>query len=89
MVLLLISIGFLYPYFLGVLARLDEHGSWTTLSGTVVSFAMAIGPVFSGFVAAHAGYITVGWFTVGFCIVALSILLVVLQSLSRIKTQAP
>ena len=89
MVLLLISIGFLYPYFLGLLARLDEHGSWTTLSGTVVSFAMAIGPVFSGFIAAHAGYTTVGWFTVGFCIVALSILLVVLQSLGRIKTQAP
>lgn len=88
LVLLLISIGFLYPYFLGVLARLDEHGSWTTLSGTVVSFAMAVGPVISGLVAAHAGYITVGWFTVGFCIAALCILLAVLQSLNRMKTPA-
>lgn len=88
LVLLLISIGFLYPYFLGVLARLDEQGSWTTLSGTIVSFAMAIGPVFSGFIAAYAGYITVGWFTIGFCIVALSILLAVLQSLGRIKARA-
>ena len=86
LVLLLISIGFLYPYFLGVLARLDEHGSWTTLSGTVVSFAMAVGPVISGLVAAQAGYISVGWFTVGFCIVALSILLAALQSLNRCRT---
>ena len=85
MALLLISIGFLYPYFLGLLARLDEHGSWTTLSGTVVSFAMAIGPILSGFIAAHAGYTTVGWFTVVFCCAALSILLTVLQSLGRTK----
>ena len=85
LVLLLISIGFLIPYFLGVLARLDKHGAWTTLSGTIVSFAMAIGPVFSGFIAAHAGYTTVGWFTVGFCCAALSILLAVLQSLGRTK----
>ena len=87
LVLLLISIGFLYPYFLGVLARLDKHGSWTTLSGTVVSFAMAIGPVISGVIAVRAGYITVGWFTVGFCIAALSILLVILRSLGRIRAR--
>ena len=67
------------------LARLDEHGAWTTLAGTVMSFAIAFSPVFSRFIAAHAGYVSMGWFTAGCCITALSMLLAVRQSLSRIN----
>ena len=70
---------FLYPYFLGALAEIDPTGTWTTLSATIVSFGLAVGPIIAGVLAAESGYEAVGWFAGALTLGALGLMLVVLN----------
>ena len=78
------AILFLVPYFLGALADLDPRGSWTTLSGAVVSFAVALGPPVVGWLALSLGYATVSTI-MGLCVLlALALMLVVFRYQFRV-----
>lgn len=73
------AVLFLYPYFLGALAEIDPTGAWTTLSATVVSFGLAVGPIIAGALAAESGYEAVGWFAGALTLGALVVMLVALN----------
>lgn len=83
MITLVCCIGFLFPYFLGALASLDEKGSWTTLSGSVMAFAMAIAPLFTGLIATHGSYYIIGWFTFSCSMLALIIMVLVTRAMKK------
>ncbi|MCC5640727.1 MFS transporter [Nostoc sp. CHAB 5844] len=55
--------AFLTPYFLGALADLDEGGSWTSLSNSVLAIVGICGPLLAGHIAAHADYAGLAWLT--------------------------
>ena len=83
MITLVCCIGFLYPYFLGALASLDQKGSWATLSGSVMAVALAIAPLLTGLIATHGSYHIMGWFTFSCSMLALIIMVLVTRTMNK------
>jgi MFS family permease len=79
---------FAYPYLLGTLAALDEHGSWTALSGSAGAVGLALGPVVAGHLAAEYSYGTMSWIMGGSVFAAIPITLLVLRSMKPFASDA-
>jgi predicted MFS family arabinose efflux permease len=82
--LLTLNIGILFmvPYFMGVLAELDEEGSWATLSAPIVAFGLALGPILMGLLAEKGGYAVMGGVSGVIYLFILALMLSVLNSRS-------
>ena len=75
-----LAILFLTPYFLGTLASLDQHGSWTAASGVVLPLSFAIGPLLAGLIITEGSFAAVGWATGSCALAALTIMIYVLRA---------
>ena len=80
------AILFMYPYFLGALAALDEAGSWTALSGSVSAFGMATGPLIAGYMAVHYSYREMSWVMSVLVMLSLALMVWVLRAFPDHRT---
>jgi predicted MFS family arabinose efflux permease len=72
--------AFLTPYFMGTLAELDEGGSWTSLSNSVLAVVGIGGPLVAGLIADGGGYANLAWLTGPAIALGLFLLLIALRA---------
>jgi predicted MFS family arabinose efflux permease len=70
---------FLFPYFQGLLAELDETGRSAVVGGAVINLGAAAGPAIGSVVYAQGGLLSIGFAAAGIFVISLGLVLSALR----------